>query len=937
MQYSHRCFVAAFMAALVTLPALAAVDRASRYYDDAVTRLDAKDTAGAIIQLRNALQQDPKMLAAHVLLGRAYLAGLQPVAAQESLEKALELGADQAEVGALLGRALLEQGRPSDVLARFPADRFVGRQRVEMLVLRSQAHRMDGNLAAAERELAEARAADPASSVALLAVADLYATRGKVDEALKAVDQAIALEPTNAPAWYVKGTVLQASGNLQQALGAFDRALGVDPANTDARVARVALLLGLDRSEQVGPDIDYFLANNAKEPRSNYLRAVYLSRKKDFVGAKAALFEVTRVLDPVPYAFLRARAPEFLLLGGVAHNGLGNLEKASDYLNQYLKVEPQSVYARQMLGSTLIARSEAAAAIAVLEPALRIAPDDPQVLALMASANMARGRHQQATRYLEKALAADASPDVRTQLGVAMLAGRMDKGLKHLQIALESDPGNKATGVALAVALLKGGDPRKALGVAEQIVERHPGDAILLNMLGVMRAANGDNKGARDAYERALKATPDLHAAHLNYARLEVAEGRFDSARKRLLAVTNKNPKDVQVMYELALIEQRAGRADEAIRWLEKVRSVDPRYLPGALYLTGLYLSTGATSKALETIRAAEAYAPSSLEVLEASAQAHLANANPKETQIVLGRMARLADYRPDWQTRIAALQLGTGNLSGAAYSLEKALSDNPDYVPAKVLKVELEIRQGSLDSAESRALALSKSAGTEGIGFRLLGDVQAQRGRWVDALVAYRAALAKAPVTEAALRVFEAEYQTSGPEKALAFLERWTRDRPKDIGAGIALAENYLRAGKLAEARGKYESLLPMVGDSAGLLNNMAIVYSRLGEAKVALSYAERAHARAPENPAIQDTYGWVLVQNGALDAGLKHLRDARLRDPRNPEIRYHLAYALAKIGRADDARTELVVLLKENASFEAVSDARKLMEQLGPRSMVP
>ena len=81
---------------------------------------------------------------------------------------------------------------------------------------------------------------------------------------------------------------------------------------------------------------------------------------------------------------------------------------------------------------------------------------------------------------------------------------------------------------------------------------------------------------------------------------------------------------------------------------------------------------------------------------------------------------------------------------------------------------------------------------------------------------------------------------------------------------------------------------------------------------------------------PTILDTLGWILVQQGQLEQGLRHLRDARLRDPQNPEIRYHLAVVLNRTGRADEARVELEPVIASNERFDGSEQARSLWQQL-------
>jgi Flp pilus assembly protein TadD len=119
---------------------------------------------------------------------------------------------------------------------------------------------------------------------------------------------------------------------------------------------------------------------------------------------------------------------------------------------------------------------------------------------------------------------------------------------------------------------------------------------------------------------------------------------------------------------------------------------------------------------------------------------------------------------------------------------------------------------------------------------------------------------------------------------------------------------------------------------DDPAVLNNLANILSSQGD-KRALELAERAHRLAPRDAAVQDTLGWILVQQGQLDSGLRHLREARLRAPDSPEIRYHLAFALSRFGRREEARRELEPALREGIAFESQAEAQELSRELAGR----
>ncbi len=75
--------------------------RASEFYEDALARMQKGDANGAVVQLKNALQQDNKMLPALVLLGEAYLKTGAPLGAERVLADAERLGADRSQIIAM--------------------------------------------------------------------------------------------------------------------------------------------------------------------------------------------------------------------------------------------------------------------------------------------------------------------------------------------------------------------------------------------------------------------------------------------------------------------------------------------------------------------------------------------------------------------------------------------------------------------------------------------------------------------------------------------------------------------------------------------------------------------------------------------------------------------------------------------------------------------
>ena len=907
------------------------VNPGTRYFEDALARYERNDAAGAILQLKNALQEDPSLLAAYVLLGKAYLAEGEPIPAEEALAKALQLGVDRTEVAIPMAEALYAQGKFEALLERYAADRLPAAKKAALLTLRGRAYLGLGNAKSAQRAFDEALSADRRYVPALLALADLAGRQGKFSEAAKLADEAVATAPADPGVWHVRGSLAQGRGDMRSALESYSKALSLNERLLEPRVARASILIDLGQLDEASRDVEQLRALHPKQPRALYVRALYASKRGDQAATRDLLAELTRALDPVPRETLRQRAPELLLLGGLAHHGLGQFEKAGNYLAEYIAIDPRHAGAKKLLASIRIAQGDARDAISLLEPLRKAGSKDFQVLTLLATAYMARGQHKQASAYLEEALkSSGGAADVEATLGFSLLgSGQSAVGVEHLKRAFAKDPKQANAGIALTVAALRRGDAKAALATAEAVAKSQPKSAVALNLLGVARTAAGDRAGARTAYERALNADKKFTTAGLNLAKLDLAEGNVEGARNRLQAVLKARPQDTQAMFELAVVEEQAGKPDEAIRWLEKVRAVERRNVIAAAKLIDLYAATKAPDKALDVAKALDAALPEDVEAQTMLARAYLALGNQKAAQATLLRATRLAAFDPARQTELAGYQLAAGNVHGAVYSLEKALSGDPEYLPAQIRLTEIELRQGEFAKAEQRARSMVKRQPDRAVGYRLMGDIALEKRNAAEALANYRTALAKEETIENALALARGQVRAGNPAKAAEFLESWLKSRPDDLLALRGLAESYLAAKNFPAAKVRYEELLSRQGDDSGVLNNLANALLALGDPK-ALEYAERANRLAPQDAAIQDTLGWTLVKQGQLDQGLRHLREARLRDPDNPEIRYHLASALARAGRKNEARGELEHALRGDAKFDEVSDARKLLRDL-------
>lgn len=928
--FRARPLLAALCLCGAALFAQAADPKASRFYEDALTRYEQRDYAGAIIQLKNALQVDKSLLPVHVLLGRALLASGDVVAAEVAFTEALRLGVNRAEVVLPLARAIILQGRPREVLEqpRFATAGLPSAVQATLLIVKSTAAADIGDARAALRAVEDARTIDPGSPDSWLAEVPLRIRARQFAQALAAVDRAQALAPQRGEVHYQRGSVLHVQGDRAGALAAYDKALALETRHLEARLARAGLNLDLKREAEVAKDLDQLKLDAPNEPRAAYLRAVLAEQRGERAAAEAALRALTGLLDPVPVEFLRYRS-QLMLLNGLAHFSLGEREKARPYLEAFQNVQGASPVGK-LLAQIHIADGNIDSGIEVLETYLRAQPGDAQALALLASAQMARGRHARATALIQEALRERDLPELNTVLGTSLMRSGQTRGaIEQFERALKKDPTQAQAATALVGLYLQQRQTQKALTLAQSLVKRDARNPGFATLLGHARAQAKDRSGARSAYEQALALDPKLASAQLSLARLDIADQAWDAATRRLTALVQANEGQVDVLFEMARLHDRRGQPAEAQRWLEKaIDHSGPNELRPALALIDLHLRNGRRDAALEVAKTLNAKAPDALPALVAMARVQLAVGDASGARVSLGNATRVAAYAAPAQVEIAGLQVMAQNLPGALYSVEKALSDQPGYLPALALQAEVLARQGDHARAEQLARQIVQKHPERAVGHSLLGAIAASRGQTGPAIEAYRQAHRVEPGTDTLLRLFRMQLGVDR-KVALQLAEQWLNSRPADRVVRQALAEAYVRGGNLAQARAAYEALVKRSPDDADALNNLANVLLRLKD-PAASKVADQALALRPTSAFIIDTAGWAAFQAGQTDRALQLLRDARLRDPASAATRYHLAAVLARTGRAEEARTELEAALQMPGGFDGMEDARALLRTL-------
>ena len=279
---------------------------------------------------------------------------------------------------------------------------------------------------------------------------------------------------------------------------------------------------------------------------------------------------------------------------------------------------------------------------------------------------------------------------------------------------------------------------------------------------------------------------------------------------------------------------------------------------------------------------------------------------------------------------KMARAQFLSDQYDAAKTTLNRILDVQPTNALANRTLVELHMRRKDADAALSAA---DKAAEVVPIlGLQLRAEVLRNTNRIDRAIEEMRAGMAKYGVSVLAQQTFRLLIEGKQKEEAKELLTSWLVDHPDDPEVLQLLSSAQIRDEQYEAAAVYLERAYSLLPNNPLTLNNLAWIRYEL-KRPGAVAVARRAYRLAPNNPAIADTLGWILVREGDVEEGLKLLYTANEAAPNIGDITYHLAFALEKSGKPQEAIAVLEPALKDGSeiAFDQDGDnAKALLSKL-------
>lgn len=205
-------------------------------------------------------------------------------------------------------------------------------------------------------------------------------------------------------------------------------------------------------------------------------------------------------------------------------------------------------------------------------------PNEIEDLLARANQSMRNNQFQGAAVEVDKVLAAVPDhPGARHLRGAIHLnLNETALAIPHLRAAVAAGLDTPGVGVpalaALGSALLKTPDRAEGMRLLHEAAELKPGNYLIAWTLGQAYAEQRDGANAETWLRRATKSGPNVDRTHLALGRLMFDMRRYDAARACFQHVLTLQPAHAAATYNLALIDQRQGRYQEAADAFAKCR-----------------------------------------------------------------------------------------------------------------------------------------------------------------------------------------------------------------------------------------------------------------------------------------------------------------------------------------------------------------------------
>ena len=882
------------------------------------------DNKGAIIQIKNVLQQDSASAEARYLFGMALLESGDAEAASVELRKALDLKFPATRVVPLLARSLIVAQQNRKLVEQFGKVDFPDPQaQADLKTSMATAYEALGKPQMVQFAIEAALRAVPRFPPALMLQAKLAANQGQFAAAFALIDEVIASAPADAQAWTYRGEfLLMGKQDPKGAAASFERALNIRPDQIAARSNLISLLLSQRNLKDASRHIEALRKLLPQHPQTTFFDAelAFMSQQP-----KKALELIQQVAKVAPDDV------NVLQLAASIELSNGSLISAERSLSKALLHAPGLSVARRRLADIYLRTGQPSRALTELQPLLLATVVDAQAQSLAGQAYLQTGDLEQAeASFLRATNVAPKDTKIRTLLAMTKLKeGRVDSAVNELRNIAASDAGTSAD-LALLTLDVRAKDFDGALKVIDAIEAKQPRAPLAPSLRGRLQLQLGNIEEARRNFERAIAIDPLFIPAAASLAEIDFKEKKPESAKKRFQAVLAVDPKNLSALLAMAKIREQEGASpSEVAALLANAGKLNPTESKPRLLLVNHFLAQRNFTSALAAAQDAAVAFPEDTPLLDALGRAQLARGDVNEAIASFNKLAALQPQSPDSQMRLAGLYITTKNNEAAKQSLRRALSITPDLLVAQQALFQIALSENRRQDAMDVAKQVQRQRPNVPAGFAMEAAQEVASHNLAAAAAIYRRLMQQFPLTQQAMKLHSVLLASGAEEEANKLAREWLAHHSKDSEFLVYLGDAAMARGRYEAAETQFRAALQLQPGNAAVMNIVAWIGATLHKPG-AVALAERANKLKPNTPAFMDTMAAALAAENQIARAVDIERKAVVLAPSDTQLQLNLAKLNIQAGNKSAARAGLEALAKLGDRFQRQAEVDQLLKGL-------
>ncbi len=507
-----------------------------------------------------------------------------------------------------------------------------------------------------------------------LLMAHYYRTTGQDDKIVPELEKVIKIAPKNPAARLQLAEYQRLNVGLAEAILTLEKAVEELPENNDLKFTLGMRYFDANQLEKAQVLLDEIQKKDSGHGSEKLLEARFMLQDNKLEDATTLLQKLTKDYPDWadPFFFLALAQYSQQQTDQAAQSIAEAIQKKSDES----KYHAFNAQVQQLKGDFNGSKESAITA-------LKLNPKNLRAAILLGRAFVGEKEYKRAAEMLteiNKQIPENA--EILETLAVASLGeGDRVSGEKALQKLLEIDPGHKR-GIALYLDIKYPKDNDGSIAFIQKQLKKAPEDFRLHLVLGGLYAKQGSTDSAFEAFNNAIRISPDRVTPYLAKARLLSFKGDQDGAITIYTDLLERFPNSIPGNMEVAILYQTKGDTEKARKYYEKILSIQDDHAAAANNLSWLIASSpdGDLGKALHLAMLAKQAFPEAPHITDTLGWVHYRRGSYTLAKTQFEQALKNAPDDPTIGYHLALTQAELGETAEAQKSLERVLKKNTQF-----------------------------------------------------------------------------------------------------------------------------------------------------------------------------------------------------------------------------------------------------------------